>query len=66
MADLMLGVVTESFDHADQDLTDVWSVKCAEAYRRYSENPTPEKREEWRKALRTFADLVIRGQPPAE
>jgi hypothetical protein len=48
-------------------LEDSWRDKVDEAFRRHSESPTPEMRDELTRALRIFADLVMRRQlPPCE
>ena len=47
-------------------LNDVWRPRYEEAYRRFSENPTAENRQQCTKALRTLADLLIRNHPPAD
>jgi hypothetical protein len=43
---------------------DYWRLQLEEALRRYSADPTDENRVEFRRLLRLFADLVVRGVPP--
>jgi hypothetical protein len=45
-------------------LDDSWRLKLEEAQRRYSADSTEENRAEFRRALRLFADLVVRDMPP--
>jgi hypothetical protein len=52
----------DSSDRLRRD--DFWRAKLEEAERRYSADPNFETRAEFRRLLRLFADLVVRGQPP--
>jgi hypothetical protein len=45
-------------------LDDYWRLKLGESQRRYSTDPTEENRAEFRRVLRVFTDLVVRGVPP--
>ena len=45
-------------------LQDSYRDKLDQAYSRYSEDRTAETRTVYLKALKNFADLVVRRQPP--
>jgi hypothetical protein len=51
-------------DSSDSPLDDFWRAKLDEAERRYSAHPNAETRAGFRRLLRLFADLVMRGQMP--
>jgi hypothetical protein len=52
-------------DFSDRSrLDDVWRANLDAAQRRYSADPNAENRAEFRRLLRLFADLVVRGQMP--
>jgi hypothetical protein len=51
-----------SVDFSDTSgLDDYWRLQLEEAQRRYSADPNAENRAEFRRLLRLFADLVVRG-----
>jgi hypothetical protein len=43
---------------------DYWRARPDEAQRRYTEDRTEESRAEYRRVLRIYADLVLRGKTP--
>jgi len=45
---------------------DAWREKLDQVHCRYSGNRTEENRAAYLKALKTFADLVLRNQPPPD
>jgi hypothetical protein len=45
-------------------LDDFWRAKLEEAQRRYVEDRTEESRAEYRRVLRIYANLVLRGKMP--
>jgi hypothetical protein len=51
-------------DFSDRSLDDIWRANLDAVQRRYSADPNAENRAEFRRLLRLFADLVVRGQMP--
>ena len=53
--------------HEEQlKLEQYWQARLAEARKQYDENKTPETRAAYSRALRAFADVVIRGVRPSK
>jgi len=53
-------------DRALRRLHEPYRERLGEAYNRYQLDRTAENRAEYRKALKAFADLVLRYEPPLE
>jgi hypothetical protein len=51
-------------DSSDSPLDDFLRAKLDEAQRRYAEDRTEESRAEYRRVLRIYSDLVLRGKMP--
>jgi len=53
-------------DGVARRLHERWRDKLADAQRRYQETPTKATKAEYRRVLKQFADLVVRGKVPTD